>query len=100
MNLLTQETTNPYEIALQQLDVAAKRLNLDPDIHGILKIPKRVLIVSIPVKMDNGRIKTFIGYRSQHNETRGPTKGGIRYHPDVTIDNSLGLHIIPPFAPP
>lgn len=91
MNLLTEETDNPYEIALKQLDIAAKKLKLDPDIHGILKIPKRVLIVSIPVRMDNGRIKTYIGYRSQHNETRGPTKGGIRYHPDVTIDEVKAL---------
>ena len=91
MNLLTEETENPYEIALAQLDKAAKKLNLDPDIHEILKVPKRVLTVSIPVKMDNGHIKTFIGYRSQHNEVRGPTKGGIRYHPNVTIDEVKAL---------
>jgi glutamate dehydrogenase/leucine dehydrogenase len=91
VNLMTDATENPYETALKQLEVAAKKLKLDPDIHEILKVPKRVLIVSIPVKMDNGHIKTFIGFRSQHNEVRGPTKGGIRYHPDVTIDEVKAL---------
>lgn len=86
-----EESANAYELAVRQLEIAAGKLNLDPDILEILKVPKRILIVSIPVKMDDGHIKTFIGYRSQHNEARGPTKGGIRYHPNVSIDEVKAL---------
>jgi glutamate dehydrogenase/leucine dehydrogenase len=84
-------TINPFDIALEQLDEAAKLVNLDEGLHQVLAHPKRVLIVSIPVKMDDGRIQVFTGFRSQHNDARGPFKGGIRYHPQVTIDEVKAL---------
>lgn len=82
---------NPWTMALQQLDIVAKKLNLDPGIHAKLANCKRILIVSIPVKMDDGSIKVFEGYRVQHNVDRGPAKGGIRYHPEVTLDEVKAL---------
>src|ERR671933_169021 len=82
---------NPFEVALKQLDEAAKRIDLDPGIHKILAKPKRVLTVSLPVKMDNGEIRVFTGFRSQHNDARGPYKGGIRYHPQVSIEEVKAL---------
>lgn len=89
--LLTKETLNPFEIAQAQFDTAADYLKLDDGTRSILKTPKRQLIVSIPVRMDDGGIKVFEGYRVQHNLTRGPAKGGIRYHPDVTLDEVKAL---------
>ncbi|RLD16202.1 MAG: glutamate dehydrogenase [Caldiserica bacterium] len=82
---------NPWEIALKQLDEVAKRINLEPWIHEKLRHCKRILIVSIPVRMDDGSVKVFTGYRVQHNLERGPAKGGIRYHPDVTLDEVKAL---------
>lgn len=82
---------NPYENALKQLDDAAKLLKLDSGMHEFLRTPKRILTVSVPVKMDNGRIKVFVGHRVQHNDARGPFKGGIRYHPAVTLDEVKAL---------
>lgn len=84
-------TINPFEVALKQLDEAAKLINLDNGLHQVLAHPKRVLTVSIPTKMDSGEIKVFTGFRSQHNDARGPYKGGIRYHPQVTIDEVKAL---------
>jgi glutamate dehydrogenase (NAD(P)+) len=84
-------TINPFEVALEQLDEAAKLINLDKGLHQILAHPKRVLTVSLPVKLDNNEIRVFIGFRSQHNDARGPYKGGIRYHPQVTIDEVKAL---------
>ena len=89
--VLTKETLNPFEIAQSQFDTAADYLMLDEGLRTILKTPKRQLIVSIPVRMDDGRIKVFEGYRVQHNLSRGPAKGGIRYHPDVTLDEVKAL---------
>lgn len=89
--VLTKETLNPFEIAQAQFDTAADYLMLDEGLRSILKTPKRQLIVSIPVRMDDGRIKVFEGYRVQHNLSRGPAKGGIRYHPDVTLDEVKAL---------
>src|SRR5437660_9324493 len=89
--VLTAETLNPFEIAQQQFDAAADHLNLDEGLRAILKTPKRQLIVSIPVRMDDGRIKVFEGYRVQHSLARGPAKGGIRYHPGVTLDEVKAL---------
>ena len=77
---------NPYEMAVQQFEEAADRLNLSEDMREILRKPKRELTVNFPVRLDDGRIKTFTGYRVQHNVNRGPAKGGIRYSPDVTLD--------------
>lgn len=84
-------TINPFEIALKQLDEAAKLIKLDKGLHQVLANPKRVLTVSLPVKMDTGEIHVFTGFRSQHNDARGPYKGGIRYHPQVTIDEVKAL---------
>jgi glutamate dehydrogenase len=85
------ETLNPYEIAKKQVEVAAAKLRLEPHIVEILKKPMRVLSVSFPVKMDDGSIRVFEGYRSQHNDAIGPTKGGIRFHPNVTLDEVKAL---------
>jgi glutamate dehydrogenase (NAD(P)+) len=82
---------NPYQMALKQLEETAKLINLDPGIHKILSKPKRILTVSLPVKMDDGTIEVFTGYRSQHNDARGPFKGGIRYHPQVSIEEVMAL---------
>src|SRR6185503_278341 len=84
---------NPFEVALTQLDEAAKLIKLDSGLHKVLASPKRILTVSIPVKMDNGKIEVFTGFRSQHNDARGPYKGGIRYHPQVTIDEVKALSL-------
>lgn len=82
---------NPYGAALRQLDIAAKKLGLESSIHEILKHPMRTFIVSIPVVMDDGSVRVFTGYRVQYNDALGPTKGGIRYHPDLTIDEVTAL---------
>jgi glutamate dehydrogenase (NAD(P)+) len=88
-----REDLNPYRIAQIQFDLAAEYLKLDPGVRQILRSPKRVLEVSVPTKMDNGQIKVFTGYRVQHNLARGPAKGGIRYHPNVTLDEVKALAI-------
>jgi glutamate dehydrogenase (NAD(P)+) len=80
-----------YEMALEQLAEAARLLKLDPDLHEALKYPKRELIVHFPVRMDDGRIHIFTGYRVHHNLTRGPAKGGLRYHPQVDLDEVRAL---------
>jgi len=85
------EQLNPFNIAQAQLDKAAEKLNLDPQIHAFLREPMRELWVSIPVKMDNGSTKIFKGFRVQYNDARGPTKGGIRFHPEETIDTVRAL---------
>ncbi|MGD0956431.1 MAG: Glu/Leu/Phe/Val dehydrogenase [Candidatus Acidiferrales bacterium] len=86
-----REDLNPYRIAQIQFDIAAEYLKLDQGLRQILRTPKRVLEVSIPTKMDNGQVKVFTGYRVQHNLARGPAKGGIRYHPNVTLDEVKAL---------
>ena len=88
---MDQPKPNPFENALEQLRIAAGYLKLDDGIHQILASPKRQLTVSLPVKMDNGKIKVFTGYRVQYNDARGPFKGGIRYHPGVTLDEVKAL---------
>ena len=75
-----------YESALRKFRKAAVIMNLDPNVQKILEHPKRQLIVEFPVMMDNGLVEIFTGYRVQHNVTLGPAKGGIRYHPDVNLD--------------
>jgi glutamate dehydrogenase/leucine dehydrogenase len=79
------------DTALEQLRIAAEKLNLDPGIHEMLKHPKRSLVVSVTIKMDNGKIGTFLGCRVQHNDARGPFKGGIRYHPNVSLEEVTAL---------
>lgn len=88
---IASEELNPYEIAKQQFDLAADYLELEDSMRRVLKNAKRQLIVSIPVKMDNGEVQVFEGYRVQHNIARGPAKGGIRYHPQVTLDEVKAL---------
>lgn len=88
---LTAENLNPFKIAQRQIEHAASLLNLPKEAVEILKHPKRVLSVTFPVKMDNGQVRVFEGYRSQHNDAVGPTKGGIRFHPDVTLDEVKAL---------
>jgi glutamate dehydrogenase (NAD(P)+) len=85
------EDLNPFHFARRQFERAADHLGLDPGTRDVLGTPKRQLIVSIPVKMDDGSIRVFKGYRVQHSVARGPSKGGIRYHPDVTLDEVKAL---------
>jgi glutamate dehydrogenase/leucine dehydrogenase len=94
MEVLAKEVltaTNPHESALQNFDLAADQLELDYDLRMMLKYPERALIVSVPVRMDNGHLMHFDGYRVQYNTARGPAKGGIRYHPNVTLDEVKAL---------
>ncbi len=88
---MTSERDNPFHIAQQQFDRASELLNLPQSIHAILRVPNRELTVNFPVKMDDGTIRVFTGYRVQHNLGRGPAKGGIRYHPQVDIDEVRAL---------
>jgi glutamate dehydrogenase (NAD(P)+) len=84
-------TSNPFAIAQAQLDAAAALLNLDPDLHELLRNPIAEHVVRIPVRMDDGRVKVFTGFRVQYNNARGPCKGGIRFHPEETIDTVRAL---------
>ena len=88
-----KETLNPFEIARKQVKTACDRLNADPAVYEILKNPRRVLEVTFPVKLDDGTVKTFTGYRSQHNNAVGPYKGGVRFHPNVNLDEVKALSI-------
>jgi glutamate dehydrogenase (NAD(P)+) len=83
--------TNPFEMAQRQIDQCAKIMKLDPQITAIIKNPMRELHVSLPIRMDNGKVKVFQGYRVQYNDAKGPAKGGIRFHPDETIDTVRAL---------
>jgi glutamate dehydrogenase (NAD(P)+) len=87
----TAAAINPWQVAQQQFDLAAERLNLDPGLRRVLREPRRELTVHFPVKMDDGSVQVFTGYRIQHNLGRGPAKGGIRYHQDVSLDEVKAL---------
>ena len=97
MNVRKEKRESPefcspiYELALNQFLSAAKQLNFDDNIIERMKSPERSLIVSLPIKMDDGKVKTFYGYRVQHNTSIGPGKGGIRYHPDVNLGEVSAL---------
>ena len=91
MEKTTGVTGSAWAQALSQLDEAARIMNLDPNVHEVLRHPKRALTVSAPVRMDDGRVRVFTGYRVHHNTARGPSKGGIRYHPSVTMDEIKAL---------
>lgn len=82
---------NPFESMMAHFDRAAQLLDLDPDLYAVMRVPNREMKVYIPVRMDSGRIEVFEGYRVQHNSARGPGKGGIRYAPDVTLDEVRAL---------
>ena len=86
-----KEDLNPFHIASRQFDDAAEILNLSSGMRAVLRRPKRQLVVSIPTMMDDGEVRVFEGYRVQHNIARGPAKGGIRYHPAVTLDEVKAL---------
>ena len=85
------ENLNPFAIAQAQVDEAAAILQLDPDMHSFLREPMREFHFSIPVRMDSGITETFRGFRVQYNDARGPAKGGIRFHPNETIDTIRAL---------
>ena len=80
-----------YDSAMENFDLAAEALGLSTDVQSMIKYPERILHVSLPVRMDNGHIQRFEGYRVQHSTSRGPAKGGIRYHPGVTLDEVKAL---------
>ena len=82
---------NPFESMMSRFDHAAQLLKLDPDLYKVLRVPNREITIYIPVFMDNGHIEVYTGYRVQHNFARGPAKGGIRYAPDVTLDEVRAL---------
>ena len=82
---------NPYETAKKQVDIVADLLGLDSGMREVLKHPKRELTVNFPVRMDDGQYRVYTGYRVQYNMARGPCKGGIRYHPQVTLDEVRAL---------
>jgi glutamate dehydrogenase (NAD(P)+) len=86
-----REELNPFKIAQRQFEAAADYLELDESSRQVLKNAKRQLVVSIPVRMDGGEVRVFEGYRVQHNIARGPAKGGIRFHPNVTLDEVKAL---------
>lgn len=88
---MERESSSLFETIQAQLDEVAGILHLEPGIHAILREPMRELAVSIPVRMDNGETRVFKGFRVQHNNARGPFKGGIRFHPDETIDTIRSL---------
>jgi glutamate dehydrogenase (NAD(P)+) len=88
---ISKEEANPFESMMERFDRAAKLLDLNPDLYAVMRVPNRELKVYIPVRMDSGRIQIFEGYRVQHNFARGPAKGGIRYAPDVTIEEVRAL---------
>src|ERR687892_2229904 len=89
--LLDASYESAWETALAQLDEVAELMGLSPGVHETLRSPKRALVVSVPFRMDDGSTRVYQGYRVQHNVTRGPAKGGIRYHPDVTLDEVKAL---------
>ncbi len=80
-----------YDVVLHNFDIAAAKLQLSDELKQLIKTPDRELRVELPIIMDNGKLNTFIGYRVQHNNARGPNKGGIRYHPDVDLDEVRAL---------
>ena len=83
--------THTFRLAVAQFNEAAEAMRLDPNLRERLKLPQRSLIVSIPVKMDDGHVEVFTGYRVQHDTARGPSKGGIRYHPEVNLGEVAAL---------
>lgn len=85
------DSNNPFEIAMQNFDTAADKLGLEENMRNRIKHPARAMIVSVPVRMDDGNIRRFEGYRVQHSTMRGPAKGGVRYHPQVNLDEVKAL---------
>ena len=88
---MSESELNPFKIAQAQLDEAARIMDLEPAVHEMLRWPRREFHVTIPVRMDDGTTRVFHGFRVQYNDSRGPTKGGLRFHPDETIDTVRAL---------
>lgn len=88
---MMKEKPTPFDAVLKQIDMVAEKLKLDPSIVEKIKHPRKIVIVSVPIRMDDDRIKVFTGYRVQFDMVRGPYKGGIRYHPDVNLDEVKAL---------
>src|SRR6516162_8518412 len=86
--------TEHFLMAQRQLDEIAREMGLDPELHERLRYPKRALIVSVPVRLDNGTVHSFTGYRVHHDVTLGPAKGGIRFHPEVNLGEVSGLAML------
>ena len=86
-----------YHDAITQLEDAASTMKLDPNILDRLRTPKRAIMVSVPIRLDDGTVKTFMGYRVQHNMTIGPGKGGIRFHPSVDMAETAALAMLMTF---
>src|SRR4051812_21505468 len=91
------DTSDLYRNAVMQLEEAATTMKLDPNVAARLKVPKRALIVSVPIRLDDGSIRVFEGYRVQHNMSLGPGKGGIRFHPEVNLSEVAGLAMLMTF---
>jgi glutamate dehydrogenase (NAD(P)+) len=91
MTVSLEQEINPWEAQSARFDAATKKLNLDEGLVKVLRYPNRELIVHIPVSMDNGKLEVFTGFRVQHSIARGPAKGGVRYSPDVTLDEVRAL---------
>jgi len=89
--LATKLVDNAYDVAMENFDSAANALDLDNDTREMIKFPERVLTVTVPVRMDDGHIRRFEAFRVQHSTARGPAKGGIRFHPQVTLDEVKAL---------
>ena len=89
--LMTTVAANAYDVALENFDTAADALGLNNDTREMIKYPERILMVTVPVRMDDGHIRRFEAYRVQHSSVRGPCKGGIRFHPQVTLDEVKAL---------
>src|SRR6201997_903724 len=90
-SVVMEQETNPWESQAARFDLAAHKLNLDEGLWRVLRYPSREIIVHIPVQLDDGRLEVFTGYRVQHSLARGPAKGGIRFAPDVTLDEVRAL---------
>jgi glutamate dehydrogenase (NAD(P)+) len=93
-NELQFDSSPLYRTALHQLDEVARRIGLESNIHERLRYPRRALVVSVPTVMDDGHTEVFVGYRVHHNTVLGPTKGGIRYHPEVTLGEASALAML------
>src|SRR3989449_7031007 len=94
MNANSEFDSEVHRTATAKLAGVAARLGLDPDIHGRLRYPRRALVVSIPVRMDSGKTEVFVGYRVHHSTVLGPTKGGLRYAPDVDLGEVSALAML------
>ena len=80
-----------FRMAYRQFELVADHLNVDPDLRDRIRLPKRAMIVAVPTRMDDGSTRVFIGYRVQHHLSLGPTKGGLRYHPEVALGEVAAL---------